>query len=138
MKTNKIVKIIILILWMILIFILSNQTGSESQNLSDTFISKTICNFINNCNPDIYSFIVRKLAHFTIYFILGIFSVINFKNNKEDLINALIICITYAFFDEIHQMFINNRSGEVRDIIIDSISSLISILLIYRIRKKRS
>lgn len=138
MKTNKIVKIIILILWMILIFILSNQTGSESQNLSDTFISKTICNFINNCNPDIYSFIIRKLAHFTLYFILGIFSVINFKNDKDGLINALIICITYAIFDEVHQMFINNRSGEVRDIIIDSISSLISILLIYRIRKKRS
>ena len=138
MKTNKIVKIIILILWMILIFILSNQTGSESQNLSDTFISKTICNFINNCNPDIYSFIVRKLAHFTIYFILGIFSVINFKNDKEGLTNALIICITYAFFDEIHQMFINNRSGEVRDVLIDSISSLLSIILVYRIRKKRS
>ena len=138
MKTNKIVKIIILILWMILIFILSNQTGSESQNLSDTFISKTICNFINNCNPDIYSFIIRKLAHFTLYFILGIFAIINFKNDKDGLINAIIICITYAIFDEVHQMFINNRSGEVRDIIIDSISSLISILLIYRIRKKRS
>ena len=123
---------------MIVIFLLSNQNGNDSTLLSDGFINKTICNVISNCNSDVYSFIVRKLAHFTIYFILGIFSVINFKNDKEGLINALIICITYAFFDEIHQMFINNRSGEVRDIIIDSISSLLSILFVYKIRKKRS
>lgn len=133
---KKIVKILLLILWMIVIFILSNQNGSESTSLSEGFTNITICNFINNCNPEVYSFIVRKLAHFTLYFILGIFSIINFKNDKNGLINALIICIIYAFFDEIHQMFINNRSGEVRDIIIDSISSLSSILLIYKIRKR--
>ncbi len=133
---KKIVKILLLILWMIVIFILSNQNGSESTSLSEGFTNITICNFINNCNPEVYSFIVRKLAHIILYFILGIFSVINFKNDKNGLINAIILCIIYAFFDEIHQMFINNRSGEVRDIIIDSISSLSSILLIYKIRKR--
>lgn len=133
---KKIVKIILLILWMIVIFILSNQNGSESTSLSEGFTNITICNFINNCNPEVYSFIVRKMAHIILYFILGIFSVINFKNDKNGLINAIILCIIYAFFDEIHQMFINNRSGEVRDIIIDSISSLSSILLIYKIRKR--
>ncbi len=133
---KKIVKILLLILWMIVIFILSNQNGSESTSLSEGFTNITICNFINNCNPEVYSFIVRKMAHIILYFILGIFSVINFKNDKNGLINAIILCIIYAFFDEIHQMFINNRSGEVRDIIIDSISSLSSILLIYKIRKR--
>ena len=62
----------------------------------------------------------------------------NFKNDKEGLINAFILCITYAFFDELHQMFINNRSGEVRDIFIDMIGSISGILLFYKIRKKRS
>jgi len=133
---KKIVKILLLILWMIVIFILSNQNGSESTSLSEGFTNITICNFINNCNPEVYSFIVRKMAHIILYFILGIFSVINFKNDKNGIINAIILCIIYAFFDEIHQMFINNRSGEVRDIIIDSISSLSSILLIYKIRKR--
>ena len=132
MKIKKIIKIIILILWMLVIFLLSNQTGSESTGLSD----KLICSMMSNCNPDIYSFIVRKIAHFIIYFILGIFTIMNFKLSKENIINALLICVIYAFSDEIHQMFINNRSGELRDIIIDSIGSLSSILLFYKLKKR--
>lgn len=132
MKTKKIIKIIILVLWMLVIFLLSNQTGSESTSLSD----KVICSIFNDCNPEIYSFIVRKIAHFILYFILGIFTIINFKINKENMIYALLICIIYAFTDEIHQMFINNRSGEVRDIIIDSLGSLSSIFLIYKFKKR--
>ena len=77
---KKIIKILLLILWMLVIFLLSNQTGSESTNLSDGVINSTLCNFISNCNPELYSFIVIKAAHFMMYFILGIFSVINFKN----------------------------------------------------------
>ena len=136
MKINKILKIIVLILWMLVIFLLSNQTGSESTGLSDGFINNTICFNISNCNPEVYSFIVRKTAHFLLYFILGIFSVMNFKNDREGVINALIVCIIYAFFDEIHQMFISNRSGEFRDIIIDSIGSISGILLMYKLKKR--
>ena len=132
MKIKKIIKIIILILWMLVIFLLSNQTGSESTGLSD----KLICSMMSNCNPDIYSFIVRKIAHFMIYFILGRFTIMNFKLSKENIINTLLICVIYAFSDEIHQMFINNRSGELRDIIIDSIGSLSSILLFYKLKKR--
>lgn len=138
MKLVKILKIIVLILWMIVIFLLSNQTGSESTILSDGVINSTICKFISNCDPEVYSFIVRKLAHFILYLILGIFSLMDFKNDKEGAINAFILCITYAFFDELHQMFINNRSGEIRDIIIDIFGSLSGILIFYKIRKKRS
>ena len=136
MKIIKIIKIIILVLWMIVIFLLSNQTGSESTVLSDGVISSTICKFVSNCDPDVYSFIVRKTAHFIMYLILGIFSVMNFKNAKEGCINALILCITYAFFDEIHQMFVGNRSGEVRDIIIDTFGALSGILIYYKIKKR--
>ena len=132
MKKNKIIKVIILILWMFVIFLLSNQTGSESTSLSD----KVICSIFSNCNEDIYSLIVRKLAHFILYFILGIFSYINFKDDKEGVINAILLCILYAFTDEIHQMFIASRSGEVRDIIIDSLGSISSILLIYKLKKR--
>ena len=132
MKTKRIIKIIILILWMLVIFLLSNQTGSESTSLSD----KVICSIFSDCHQDIYSFIVRKLAHFILYFILGIFSYINFKNDKEGVLNAIILCIIYAFTDEIHQMFVTSRSSEVRDIIIDSLGSISSILLIYKLKKR--
>lgn len=136
MKITNIIKIIILTLWMLFIFILSNQSGSESTVMSDGVINSTICKFISNCNPEVYAFIVRKTAHFMIYFILGIFSVINFKHDKVGLLNAILLCIIYAIFDEIHQMFIGSRSGEVRDIIIDSLGSLSSIFLIYKLKKR--
>ena len=136
MNKNKIVKILILVLWMIVIFLLSNQNGTESQSLSDGLIGKILCPIVNNCDADIYSLIIRKTAHFMLYFILGIFSFINFKISKENIITALLICIIYAFTDEIHQMLIDNRSGELRDILIDSLGSLSSILLIYKLKKR--
>ena len=129
---KRIIKIVLVILWMILIFMLSNQSGNESQSLSDNII----CSFMNNCNPELYSFVVRKAAHFMLYFILGMLTFINFKSNKENMIYALIICVIYAFTDEIHQMFVNSRSGELRDIIIDSLGALSSILIMYKIRKR--
>lgn len=135
MKT-KIFKILLLILWMILIFILSNQTGSESTNLSDGVIGKIICPFTDNCNLEIYTIIIRKTAHFMLYFILGVLSYINFKINKENMLYAFLICVIYAFTDEIHQMVISNRSGEVRDIIIDSLGALSSILLVFKLKKR--
>ena len=129
---KRIIKIVLVILWMIQIFMLSNQSGNESQSLSDNII----CSFMNNCNPELYSFVVRKAAHFMLYFILGMLTFINFKSNKENMIYALIICVIYAFTDEIHQMFVNSRSGELRDIIIDSLGALSSILIMYKIRKR--
>ena len=42
---------------------------------------------------------------------------------------SLIICIVYAITDEVHQLFVFERSGEVRDVLIDSAGSLLGILL---------
>ncbi len=131
MKT-KTIRIIILALWMIVIFLLSNQTGSESSGLSDNLI----CSVFSNCDLNIYSLIIRKLAHFMLYFILGMLTIVNFKITKESIGTAILICVIYAFTDEIHQMFIDNRSGEVRDIIIDSLGAISSILLIYKLKKR--
>jgi VanZ family protein len=141
----KYIKLTLIIIWMAIIFWFSNQKADDSTKLSDGLILKTV-RIIEKINHKTYSdeeilnkfvYPVRKAAHFMMYFILGIFSVINFKNDKDGLINAFIICITYAFFDEIHQMLVGSRSREVRDVLIDSISSLLSIILVYRIRKKR-
>lgn len=132
---TKIIKITFLIIWMIIIFMFSSQTGSESQYVSDALINKTVC-INNSCNFDLVSFLIRKLAHFTLYFILGILVFINTKRSKEDIINSILFCIIYAFTDEMHQMFISNRSGELRDILIDSIGSYLGILLNYKLKRK--
>ena len=46
-------------------------------------------------------------------------------NIKDTIIVSLLICIIYALTDEIHQLFIVNRSCELRDVLIDMIGVLI-------------
>ena len=134
MNKKRIMNVGFVITWMIIIFIFSSQTGIESQNVSDTLINKTIC-INSSCNFELISFLVRKSEHFILYFILGILVLNCHEKKKENIIYSLLICLIYAFSDEIHQMFISNRSGELRDIFIDFIGSLLGILLTYRIKK---
>jgi VanZ family protein len=51
---------------------------------------------------------------------------------------ALLICILYAISDEIHQMFIPGRSGQVSDVLIDSTGGLVGILGLSAIRRRKS
>lgn len=40
---------------------------------------------------------------------------------------ALLICIPDAISDEVHQLFIPGRAGQVRDVIIDSAGAVVGI-----------
>ena len=88
-----------------------------------------------------YSFIVRKAAHFTIYLILGLLVSIVLTqkclNLKQIIIYTVLICMAYAVTDEIHQIFVSGRSGEIRDVILDTCGSTIGILINIIINKKR-
>lgn len=152
----KIIKIwfytIVLILWMSLIFFFSNQSSVDSDGVSNGLMSKMI-NFTENIInyefseqeiDNIYKYGIvplRKSAHLFIYFILGILC-FNFINcfdleKRKKFIISLLICILYACSDEIHQLFIIGRSGEIKDVFIDSIGSILGILLTSRIIKRK-
>lgn len=118
---------------MIIIFIFSSQTGIESQSVSDGIVNKLI--ITNSSNFELISFIIRKSAHFILYFILGILVYNCTNKSKDNMINCIIICIIYSLTDEMHQMFISDRAGEFRDIIIDSIGSILGILLLNKIKR---
>ena len=71
-------------------------------------------------------FIVRKLAHFTNFFILGFLycMLANTLCSEEKLVfsavcAALICGLCAAALDELHQYFVPGRSAEVRDVCID-------------------
>ena len=144
-------KLILIIIWMIIIFLFSNQPANESGRLSNSFINNTIVKVYEIFNGKIssekrieiiekYSFYVRKLAHFTIYFILGILCFCYFKDfTKHPIIYSILLCFLYACTDEIHQYFIKGRSASFFDVIIDTIGSnfsiLISNIIIYKNRK---
>ena len=76
-----------------------------------------------------FSFILRKTAHFSVYLVLGIL-VLNFLKEfrlKHILVIALIICCFYSISDEYHQTFVPGRSGEVRDVCIDTAGAFTGI-----------
>lgn len=126
-----------MLLWMLLIFLMSSFDATESTNQSN-FIVNIITNIFKIENIELLSFIIRKLAHFTEYLILG-FLTINMLNkndiSKKYLISIL-ICIIYATSDEIHQIFVPGRACQIRDILIDSIGSITGVYLYKLINTK--
>ena len=107
----------------------SNMNGALSSMQSDGIVSK-IADIINySGNIDTLRLIVRKLAHFTEYLILGILvlNACKYNNAKDMFILSILICVLYACTDEIHQLFISNRAGRILDVCIDTLGSLCGI-----------
>lgn len=134
---------ILVIIWMIMIFYLSHQPAGQSNGLSTGITEKIIDMFkliIPNVSIDLASFnhIIRKNAHFFVYLVLGIL-VVNGLNTSGvsgfRLVGlALFICVIYAMSDEIHQLYIQGRSGQVKDVIIDSTGALVGIEIYWGIK----
>ena len=133
MNKSKILKLIILILWMGIIFYFSNQPNSGQ--VTHDIIEETITTVKTETFIDIINFIIRKSAHLIEYFILTILFVSLYKeyaNNKNKIIIISIIsCFLYACTDEIHQLFIIGRTGQFIDVLIDTIGGLLFIIPYY-------
>ncbi len=136
---------IFLIGWLTLIFCLSHEPSSVTTHTTHTF-SKTIFSSINFCIGNVFSkeeiedisvslfVFMRKGAHVFLYFILTILLFLFFHtfSFKEDLfLISFLFAIFYACTDEIHQLFIEGREGQIFDVFIDSIGILFGILLCY-------
>lgn len=144
---KRVINIILIILWMGLIFVLSNDTAEESSKKSDGLIVRCVQDIIKRDlstkeKEKVLKYLVkpvRKSAHFFLYFVLGILIINLFKSfelfNYKTILIAILLCFLYACSDEIHQLFIKGRSCEVRDILIDTIGSLSGISVYYLFSK---
>ncbi len=136
MKNKKIISILLVIIWMIFIFVMSSFDAVESSNQSN-FIVDFIVNIFNINNVEIVSLIIRKLAHFTEYLILGILVSNMLRCFDKKIYLGIIICVLYAISDEVHQVFVPGRSCQVYDMLIDSFGSLSGILLVNMFIKRK-
>lgn len=138
---KKIISFIVLILWMIVIFSFSSADANKSTGTSDKVITTMIeikDKITNNETPNNEkeiivknsSFYIRKLAHITEYLILGflMFNLLK-QYSVTNIYYAIGLSILYSCTDEFHQLFINGRSGSIRDVLIDSIGILIGTYL---------
>lgn len=149
-KYKQIISLILIIIWMITVFMFSNQNGDESQKTSNS-VTKLIVRILT-FNQDIteeqelksienLDFIIRKLAHYSIYLLGGIliWGYINTFDiaTKRKIIISIIIGVAYAAFDELHQYFIANRSAKIFDVCIDSLGVITGVALMQiKVRRK--
>ena len=137
---TRIVLIILIILWAILVFGMSNQQGEASSGLSRKI---TALFFKTEEQIGLVEPYVRKVAHFSEYAIGGILFLNLFLtyewSDKRRIITSVLLGIWYAIFDEIHQLFVPERSGNIIDVFIDSLGICFGVcfmMLIYKIFKK--
>lgn len=140
METMKKIRYFIpMFIWMLFIFLMSQTNGNDSSSQSN-FIVEIIIKIIN-IDHDTLSLIVRKCAHFTEYTILAFLIYYglakNQVNNKSILLYTVLITFAYACSDEFHQLFINGRSGQFKDVLIDT-SGVIFICLWHYLKKSKS
>ncbi len=78
---------------------------------------------------DSLQFIVRKGAHFSVYLVLGFLCFLAMNTYsvklKTKFLSALTISLLYAISDEIHQLFVPGRAGQIRDVFIDFSGALV-------------
>lgn len=148
-KFKKTIYTTLLIFWMIIIFLFSNQDAAKSESTSDKVtlgiinITEAITNqkIQEEKRNDLIEetrFLIRKLAHFTLYFILGIFVYLTLHSYSIEriLLISIFFCFLYACSDEIHQMFSDGRAAQLLDVLIDTLGASIGILLIFMLNKK--
>lgn len=140
---------VLVLLWMALIYTLSSQPSGVSNSQSDLIVSP-LRQVLPSASHAVLTFIVRKGAHVFAYCVLGglvynavqqgvICSRANLREHAGSTrvsrfglaICATVICSLYAMTDEIHQLYVPGRSGEVRDILIDSIAAVIGVLVAF-------
>jgi VanZ family protein len=133
---------------MTFIFSLSADSGEVSEKKSDSVIVKFTETILHRKLTEVEKEkyiersvkVVRKTAHFTLYFILGLLIISFLKEfglSKKSIIISIIVVLLYACSDEIHQTFVAGRSGEVLDVLIDTVGGSLATILYYLIYKRR-
>ena len=129
----------LLILWAALIFYLSSEGSDSSSGRSDAIV-QTIQSLGVSWPQDLLTFLTRKAAHIGAYFVFGLlaYNVVRMYSlavRKALLLSAGIVLL-YAMSDEFHQMFVPGRSGEVRDVLIDTTAGTVGVMLAYLASKR--
>ena len=140
---KRTLKVLLLLLWMSLIFYFSAQPAAESTETSGLMamflywlyrlfglhgISETV--FLET-----YMHLVRKAAHLIEFMVLGILVFMNCHEfmKKELLFRSLLFSCIYAVSDELHQLFVLNRSCQITDMLIDCLGACLGVFLCHAI-----
>ena len=138
---KKVIKWMMVAVWLILIFSFSSQPGDISNGNNRFIISifKTWGLNLDSILGNLANFLVRKAGHLTEYFILCLLLMNALQENfsfKRSAFMAIVCVFLSASSDEFHQAFIPGREARIRDVMIDTSGGAIALILL-KIFKKR-
>lgn len=159
MKRNLVFDIIfwvLTVLWCYVIFSFSAEKGETSSGTSGRVCRIVASIFVGDFETmaqadqqkivENLQFFVRKTAHFTAYAVLGFLVSMDFRRKKFLKwlgFSTAFVCL-YAISDEIHQLFVPERSGRALDVLIDAAGGVCGIVaggtllfVIAKLSKKR-
>lgn len=118
--------------WMVVIFVLSSEGHNTSSGRSDAIV-QALQSIGVSWQTDLLTFLTRKAAHTVAYLVLGVLAYnvmrqYRLSNQVAVAVSAAVV-VVYAMSDELHQLLVPGRSGEVRDVLIDSTAGLLGVLL---------
>ena len=139
MKKNFVAFLCLTIIWILLIFSFSMQSGEDSSQTSGGIVSMLVEILFPQgfAYAEQLEFFIRKLAHFTEYFVLGVLVLQTLKRTKcpKQVLVSLVICVLVASCDETIQLFSGGRSGKVVDVLLDSVGSWCGIMGRLKVRE---
>ncbi|MCX6762992.1 MAG: VanZ family protein [Candidatus Moranbacteria bacterium] len=108
--------VVLLVLWMIEIFALSQIPGTSARYY------------------DLLYFFERKIAHVVEFFVLALLAYRTFVSfgvkYKKALAGMFFLSMFWALIDEVHQLFIFGREGKLADVGIDGIGVLLFLIFL--------
>lgn len=144
--------IVITVAWCATIFRLSGMNSESSNGASTGIVEKAISKVLDATNeagitdshPDdeklakaaeLINAPLRKVIHATVYFVLALLllaiSRVIFGSKKYLLSCAvtILLCFIFAMTDEYHQTFVDGRTGQMMDVMIDAAGACVGVLL---------
>ncbi|OJU16631.1 MAG: hypothetical protein BGN88_01290 [Clostridiales bacterium 43-6] len=130
--------------WAVVIFMFSAETGAQSSQLSEGITTRIIPFFFAllgksqdtssmNAAVLVMHGYLREFAHMLEYSVLGLLTyhaVIRTTSFASIRISgSFLLCFLYALSDEIHQLFVPERTFQLIDLCMDSIGILLGIFL---------
>ena len=127
-----------LMVWMVVIF--SASADAQSAQRTSRFLEPFLRWFNPDVSPETVELVrwaIRKMAHLAEYAILAWLAWRALRKPRRSDLRpwswktagaALGIVVLYAATDEIHQTFVPNRTGALRDVCIDTLGGALGLL----------
>lgn len=145
-KSVRRISFVIVLLVLVAIWQFSAQTATESSGLSGSLARflATLLNGASSVDMAWLDHVLRKMAHFSVYCVLGCGLagiVVDWKARSVFML-MLPIGFLLAAVDEFHQSFVPGRGPKFSDVLLDTLGILVGITFVlllrrlYRRRKK--